>query len=158
MQKRSGKFYSKNEKQTLKLLGLNPVPMSGAGWIAKEDGENDKFICQLKSTDSDSYRIHKLDLEKLIYHSEVSHKIPIFIIQFLQDNSLFALVEVKDLDKFLNLKSPIAKQEYRLEESDQEVKNKSKRVIKSGSSNSRKEFYEGREKQWKQQKSLKQKQ
>lgn len=33
MPKRSGKFYSKNEKETLKNLGLKPVPFSGAGWI-----------------------------------------------------------------------------------------------------------------------------
>ena len=36
--KRSGKFYSKNEKETLKKLGLKPIAFSGAGWIDKEAG------------------------------------------------------------------------------------------------------------------------
>ena len=33
MPKRSGKFYSKNEKKTLEKLGLRSIPFSGAGWI-----------------------------------------------------------------------------------------------------------------------------
>ena len=41
--KRSGKFYSKNEKETLKKLGLKPIAFSGAGWISKEDGESENL-------------------------------------------------------------------------------------------------------------------
>ena len=37
--KRSGKFYSKNEKETLRKLGLRPFPFSGAGWLEKKEGE-----------------------------------------------------------------------------------------------------------------------
>ena len=49
--KRTGKFYFRNEKEVLKSLGLTPTPQSGAGWVAKEDGENEIILAQLKSTD-----------------------------------------------------------------------------------------------------------
>lgn len=96
--KRTGKFYSKNEKETLTKLGLVPAPQSGAGWIIKEDGENENVMVQLKSTDSQSYRIDMLDIKKLEYHAEVSHKIPIFLIQFLKQDKIYALIEVNNLE------------------------------------------------------------
>ena len=65
MNKRSGKFYFRNEKETLSKLGLKPAPGSGSGWIVKEDGENDIAMVQLKSTDSSSYRLDMLDMKKL---------------------------------------------------------------------------------------------
>lgn len=95
--RRSGKFYSKNEKETLRSLGLEPAPQSGAGWIIKEDGENEDFIVQLKSTDSSSYRIDMLDIKKLEYHASVSNKIPIFIVQFLSQNKMYAIISVGDM-------------------------------------------------------------
>ena len=67
--KRSGKFYSKNEKETLRKLGLRPIPFSGAGWIEKEGGENENVLVQLKSTEASSYRVDMLDIKKLEYHS-----------------------------------------------------------------------------------------
>lgn len=147
MPKRSGKFYSKNEKEVMKLLGLKPVPMSGAGWIEKEDGENDEVLCQLKSTDAESYRIQKLDLEKLEYHAKVSHKLPVFVIQFLKDDSLYALLRIEDLDYFTEI-SPKEQKQY----VDEDMSVQSKIKVKSSSSKSRKEFYERRELQWKKQK------
>lgn len=33
MPKRNGKFYYKNEKQTLETFGFTQVPGSGNGWI-----------------------------------------------------------------------------------------------------------------------------
>ena len=98
MPKRSGKFYSKNEKRTLKALGLTPAPASGAGWVVKEDGENETLMVQLKSTDSLSYRISRLDMKKLEFHAEVSNKVPVFLVQFLKDDRLYAIVDVNDID------------------------------------------------------------
>lgn len=98
MPKRSGKFYSKNEKQTLKSLGLEPAPASGAGWVVKEDGENEVLMVQLKSTDSLSYRLSRLDMKKLEFHADVSHKVPVFLVQFLKDDRLYAIVDVKNID------------------------------------------------------------
>ncbi len=98
MPKRNGKFYSKNEKQTLKALGLIPAPASGAGWVVKEDGENETLMVQLKSTDSLSYRINRLDMKKLEFHADVSNKVPVFLVQFLKDDRLYAIVDVKNID------------------------------------------------------------
>ena len=97
MAKRSGKFYYKNEKQTLKSLGLKQVPGSGNGWVHKEDGENEYVLAQLKSTDAKSISLKLLDIEKLEYHANVSHKIPVFIVQFLKSNDVFRLARPLDM-------------------------------------------------------------
>lgn len=98
MPKRSGKFYSQNEKRTLKALGLTPASASGAGWVVKEDGENETLMVQLKSTDSLSYRVSRLDMKKLEFHAEVSNKVPVFLVQFLKDDRLYAIVDVNNID------------------------------------------------------------
>ena len=152
MVKRSGKFYNKNEKRVMKLLGLTPVPMSGAGWIHKEDGESDTCIAQLKSTDSDSIRIQKLDLEKLEYHSSVSHKLPIFILQFLSDDSIYAVLPIDCLDKFVTLSPAAADLKSNIILNDKQTTAVKHKVIKSSSSSSRNKFYERREAHWNKQK------
>lgn len=95
--KRTGKFYSRNEKETLSRLGLKPSPMSGAGWVIKEDGENDIAMVQLKSTDSSSYRLDLLDLTKLEYHADISRKVPIFLIQYLKTGKIYAVVDIDNI-------------------------------------------------------------
>ena len=100
--KRSNKFYIRNEKITLKSLGLEPIPMSGAGWVEKEDGQNDKVLVQLKSTDSSSYRINMLDIKKLEYHAQVSHKVPIFLVQFLQQDKIYAIIDVNNINELFD--------------------------------------------------------
>ena len=59
--KRSGRFYRRNEAEVMRSLGLEPTPNSGSGPIWKEDGQSEEVICQLKSTDAESIRIHKKD-------------------------------------------------------------------------------------------------
>lgn len=95
--KRTGKFYYKNEKQVMKFLGLEPVPGSGSGWIFKEDGESETVMVQLKSTDSNNYKLQMLDMKKLEYHASVSNKVPIFLVQFLQQDKIYAIVEVGNI-------------------------------------------------------------
>ena len=95
--KRSGKFYRKNEQDVIRSLGLEPTPNSGSGWIVKEDGQTDDLICQLKSTDANSIRINKNDLDTLEYNSLVSHKLPVFAIQFLQTNEVYLVLKPEDL-------------------------------------------------------------
>lgn len=97
MAKRSGKFYYQNEREVLERLGLRQVPGSGNGWIQKEDGESEDILCQLKSTDAQSIRVQKLDIEKLEYHAMVSHRLPVFAINFLSDNSTYLLVSPESL-------------------------------------------------------------
>ena len=91
--KRSGKFYRKNEAEVMKSLGLNPTKNSGSGWIEKEDGQSENVICQLKSTDAESIRLHKKDFDILNYNATVAHKLPIFAIQFIQSNEVYLLVK-----------------------------------------------------------------
>ena len=95
--KRSGKFYFRNEKEVLTKLGLTPVPGSGSGWIAKEDGENEVALVQLKSTDANSYTLKQFDMKQLEYHAQVAHKVPIFLVQFLAQDKIYAIVNVEDI-------------------------------------------------------------
>lgn len=95
--KRSGKFYRKNEAEVMRSLGLEPTPNSGSGWIVKEDGQSEDVICQLKSTDAMSIKINLKDIEALEYNALVAHKLPVFAIQFLCNNQTYLLVKPEDL-------------------------------------------------------------
>ena len=95
--KRSGKFYRKNEAEVMRSLGLEPTPNSGSGWIVKEDGQSEDVICQLKSTDAMSIKINLKDIETLDYNALVAHKLPVFAIQFLCNNQTYLLVKPEDL-------------------------------------------------------------
>lgn len=77
----------------MKSLGLKPTPNSGSGWIVKEDGQSEEVICQLKSTDANSIRVNKKDLDVLSYNAAVAHKLPVFAIQFLQSNEVYLLIK-----------------------------------------------------------------
>lgn len=96
--KRSGKFYRKNEEEVMKLLGFMPTKNSGSGWIEKEDGQSEDAICQLKSTDAQSIKVNLQDLHTLDYNAEVSHKVPVFAIQFLSSNEVFLIVRPENLE------------------------------------------------------------
>ena len=95
--KRSGKFYRKNEAEVMRSLGLEPTPNSGSAWIVKEDGQSEDVICQLKSTDAMSMKINLKDIETLEYNALVAHKLPVFAIQFLCNNQTYLLVKPEDL-------------------------------------------------------------
>lgn len=156
--KRSGKFYRKNEREVMKSLGFEPTPNSGSGWIVKEDGQNEDAICQLKSTDAKSIRIDQKDIEILEYNALVSHKIPVFAIQFLNTNEVFLLVRpehLKDVVRvvksekprdtqldFLGLETQVSEVQGGISKDDSKPKGyckKTKPVIKS-SADSRRDF------------------
>jgi hypothetical protein len=94
--RRSGKFYFKNEKEVMKSLGLKQTKGSGNQWLEKEDGQNDFLICQLKSTDAASIRIQQKDIRTLEYNADVSHKLPIFAIQFLNTGEVWLMAKPED--------------------------------------------------------------
>lgn len=156
MPKRSGKFYRRNEAQVMKSLGLTPTPNSGSGWIVKEDGQSEDVICQLKSTDASSIRIAKVDIDTLMYNSSVSHKIPVFAIQFIQTNEVFLLVRPEDLRGLHSLivGEPIENHTKDFLGIDQEAlveleeKVTPRRVVKSGAS-AREEFAKENESKFK---------
>lgn len=97
MPKRSTKFYRKNEAEVMKQLGFKPTPNSGAGWVFKEDGQNDQCICQLKSTDKQSISIKQNDLHILEQNAVISHKLPVFALQFLNTSEVWVMIKPEDL-------------------------------------------------------------
>jgi len=99
MAKRSTKFYRRNEAEVMEALGLTPTKNSGAGWIEKSDGQSEHIICELKSTDAQSYRIRLEDLHTLEYNATVCHKIPVFAIQFLGMQETYLLVKPEVLSE-----------------------------------------------------------
>jgi hypothetical protein len=96
MPKRSGKFYRQNEAEVMKKLGFKPTKNSGSGWIEKEDGQNDFLIAQLKSTDAMSIRIQQKDISTLEENAAIAHKIPCFVIQFLNNGDVFVMARPED--------------------------------------------------------------
>lgn len=94
---RTIQFFRKNEREVMKSLGFRPTKNSGSGWVEKEDGENDIAICQLKSTDAQSISVRLKDLKTLEYHSVVSHKTPVFAIQFLTTGEVWLLTRPGDV-------------------------------------------------------------
>lgn len=99
MQKRSGKWYRKNEADVMRRLGLEPTKNSGSGWVEKEDGQSDDVICQLKSTDASSIRVVKKDLDTLQYNANVAHKLPVFVVQFLQSDEVYLVLKPEVLEE-----------------------------------------------------------
>ena len=149
--KRSGKFYRKNENEVMKLLGFKPTKNSGAGWIEKEDGENEHCLCQLKSTDANSIKINKLDIDKLLYHASVSKKLPVFAVQFLENNEIFLLVKPEDLSdiaKYIETQEPPKLIESIINIGHEVGHQESVKRIKSGGS-AREEFTKENEKKFK---------
>ena len=94
--KRSGKFYRQNEAEVMTKLGLKPTKNSGSGWIEKEDGQNEYLIAQLKSTDAMSIRIQQKDLAILEENAAIAHKVPCFVIQFLNNGDVFIMARPQD--------------------------------------------------------------
>ena len=99
MNKRSTKWYRKNEAEVMKRLGFKPTKNSGAGWIEKCDGENDHFICELKSTDNESYTLKQNTLHELEYHAMVSHKLPVFALQFINTDEIWLMIKSSDIEQ-----------------------------------------------------------
>lgn len=104
MVKRSTRFYRKNEEEVMHRLGINPTINSGAGWIQKEDGESDLFMCQLKSTDNKSISVKQEDINVLEYHACISHKIPIFALQFLTTDSVYVMIPEEEFKEYQDYK------------------------------------------------------
>ena len=94
--KRSGKDWYRNEREVMELLGFKQVPGSGSSWVAREDGESEHVLCQLKSTDAQSIRVQLQDIHELQVHAAVAHKMPVFAIQFRGSNEVFLLVSPLD--------------------------------------------------------------
>ena len=99
MAKRTTRFYRKNEAEVMEALGLRPTKNSGAGWVEKEDGQNDHLIAQLKSTDAASIKVNLRDIEVMEANALVAHKVPVFVIQFLGTGDIFIMARPSDMEQ-----------------------------------------------------------
>ena len=154
--KRSGKFYRKNEADVMRSLGLEPTPNSGSGWLVKEDGQSEYVICQLKSTDANSIKVNKKDLDVLSYNAAVAHKLPVFAIQFLQSSEVYLIVKPEMLceaAKYIETGEYESANEFvGIDLSEHEtMTSKIKKVVKS-SSNARERFNKENERKFKKEK------
>jgi hypothetical protein len=154
MSKRTTKFYRANEADVMSALGFIPTKNSGAGWVEKEDGQNEYLIAQLKSTDAESIRIQQKDITILEYNATVAHKIPCFVIQFLNNNDVFVMARPNDLQQVVKYITTghCERPQIDLSEVSHSI-HKVKSTIKSDD-NSRKDFWNQKEKEqkkWKQQ-------
>lgn len=102
MAKRSTRFYRKNEAEVMEALGLRPTKNSGAGWVEKEDGQNDYLIAQLKSTDASSIKVNLRDIEVMEANALVAHKVPVFVIQFLATGDVFVMARPSDMEQVVS--------------------------------------------------------
>lgn len=148
--KRSGKFYYRNERETMEMLGMRQVPGSGNGWVAKEDGENEHLLCQLKSTDGNSIGVKKIDIDKLLLNAETEHKLPVFAVQFLKSGEVYLLVRPIDIEEVAEyLDTGVVK---RSEEDDivevKKTRSKKKLVVRSSES-ARERFKAENDRKWK---------
>lgn len=148
--KRSGKFYRRNEAEAMQMLGLQPTANSGSGWIEKEDGQSEDLLCQLKSTDAQSIRVQKKDIDTLEYNATVSHKLPVFAIQFLESDDVYLIMRPADVKDIANaLEGKQAETGRFLEIADAEdVQQAAQKKIKS-SSQAREELSDENERKFK---------
>lgn len=141
MNKRSTKWYRKNEAEVMHRLGLKPTKNSGAGWIEKCDGENEHFLCELKSTDHESFSIKQSVLHVLEHHALEAHKIPLFAFQFINRDEVWVAIKEEDIQAYRELIEHDVLN--KLEEEDSEFLKKYK-ISKNGIDNqSEEEYYKG---------------
>ena len=141
MNKRSTKWYRKNEAEVMRRLGLKPTKNSGAGWIEKCDGENEHFLCELKSTDHESFSIKESVLHVLEHHALEAHKIPLFAFQFINRDEVWVAIKEDDIQAYRELieRDVLNK----LEEEDEQFLKKYKISKKGIDNQSEEEYYKG---------------
>lgn len=141
MNKRSTKWYRKNEAEVMRRLGLKPTRNSGAGWIEKCDGESRHFICELKSTDHESFSIKQSVLHVLEHHALEAHKIPLFAFQFINRDEVWVAIKEEDIKAYKEL---IERDVLNKLEEENEQFLKKYKISKNGLDNqSEKEYYKG---------------
>ena len=141
MNKRSTKWYRKNEAEVMQRLGLKPTRNSGAGWIEKCDGENEHFLCELKSTDHESFSIKQSVLHVLEHHALEAHKIPLFAFQFINRDEVWVAIKEEDIQEYREfIERDVLN---KLEEEDEQFLKKYKICKKGIDNQSEEEYYKG---------------
>lgn len=100
MPKRNTKWYRKNEVEVMHRLGFEPTRNSGATWIDKGDGQNEHCLCELKSTDHESFSIKQSVLHQLEAQAIEAHKLPVFAFQFINTDEVWVAIKESDIAAF----------------------------------------------------------
>lgn len=100
MNKRNTKWYRKNEVEVMHRLGFEPTRNSGATWIDKGDGQNEHCLCELKSTDHESFSIKQSVLHQLEAQAIEAHKLPVFAFQFINTDEVWVAIKESDIAVF----------------------------------------------------------
>ena len=127
--KRTTKWYRKNEAEVIKRLGLKPTRNSGATWIDKADGQNDNYICELKSTDKESFSIKQSVLHKLEVEAIEAHKIPLFAFQFINTDEVWVAVKESDIKAIKGIIQGKEKQNFFDFDIDKEEQSKYNKIV-----------------------------
>lgn len=122
MTKRSTKFYRKNEAEVMHRLGFKPTRNSGATWIEKCDGQSDHCICELKSTDNNSFTVKQEYLHTLEANAIEAHKLPVFAFQFLNTDEVWLSIKESDIEAFKDLIKQSVLEEIKEEREKEESK------------------------------------
>ena len=122
MNKRSTKWYRKNEAEVMKRIGFKPTRNSGATWIEKCDGQSDHCICELKSTDNSSFTVKQEYLHTLEANAIEAHKLPVFAFQFLNTDEVWLSIKESDIEAFKGLIRQSALEELQEERDKEESK------------------------------------
>jgi hypothetical protein len=154
MNNRGKKWYDKNEREVMARLGLQPTKASGAGWIEKEDGQSDKLIAQLKSTDKSSVTIQKQDIDTLRHNALIAHKTPLFVVQFIQSGEIYVLCKLEDvaeINENIFSKSVDTSKQLCYNDNIEEVcaKKKEQKAVQQSTSKDREEYFNDYNKQFK---------
>ena len=142
--KRTGKFYRKNEQEVMKSLGLKPTLNSGSFWLEKEDGENDFILAQLKSTDKQNIVFSQKDFRILECNATTAHKIPVFMLQFLNTDEVFLVVRPHDIQDVVDYIQTGKCEQPKEIICNLEIKSSNKKKIKSAG---REEYWQEKEKE-----------
>lgn len=122
MNKRSTKWYRKNEAEVMHRLGFKPTLNSGATWIEKCDGQSDHCICELKSTDNSSFTVKQEYLHTLESHAIEAHKLPVFAFQFLNTDEVWLSIKESDIEAFKDIIKQSVLEEIKEEREKEESK------------------------------------
>lgn len=92
--------WRQREKAVLRMCGLTPVPLSGAGFHQKEDGKCLHFLAQVKGTEGKALSVKRLDLEQLVGHAREIGRYAIFLLDY--GDRVWVAFQPEQLDDILH--------------------------------------------------------
>lgn len=86
----------RQERALAKQLQGSVNAGSGNGWVRKGDVRSDKELWECKITSAKSYSLKRADLNKLNEQALMDGRIPIFLIEFMQEGESFVVLSKDD--------------------------------------------------------------